>query len=402
MVDFNKLIRFSIIVAHDILMIPLAWLIACGIRYEPYTILHLLTEQNLRILPAALLIQSSFFWAYGLYRGMWRFASLPDLVRIIKASFTGSAIIYLFFLYQGHAKAPLLSMVLFYCMSLIFLLGGSRLCYRWLKDYRYFFQPKKRVIILGAGIAGEALARNISLSPKSGYKVVAFLDDDDVWTKDTVRPHIAIMDADPGIAAAFGQIAYVTPDLKPVGQPWPETAPSADRLLVAMLSGYFPQIGATVVKASVARAIGLMDEELLFAQDWDWQLRIARAHRIAFVNQTCVLSRIRALGSFDDIQMLRTKYIARIFRKHALPEFRRWNTPRSFLRAYIAVNSHIYDYFIWTAVDRAKQGNRRGARQAIYRAFRINPVRATKMLKNAEVSGAIKTSFGLARFTQKS
>jgi glycosyltransferase involved in cell wall biosynthesis len=248
---------------------------------------------------------------------------------------------------------------------------------------------------------GAAAARNLGLAQASG-EFVAFLDDDDVWTKDTIRPHIAIMDADPGIAAAFGQIAYVTRDLEPVGQPWPETGPSADRLLVAMLSGYFPQIGATVVKASVARAIGLMDEELLFAQDWDWQLRIARAHRIAFVNQTCVLSRIRALGSFDDIQMLRTKYIARIFRKHALPEFRRWNTPRSFLRAYIAVNSHIYDYFIWTAVDRAKQGNQRGARQAIYRAFRINPVRATKMLKNAEVSGAIKTSFGLARFTQKS
>lgn len=164
---------------------------------------------------------------------------------------------------------------------------------------------------------GAAAARNLGLAQASG-EFVAFLDDDDVWTKDTIRPHIAIMDADPGIAAAFGQIAYVTPDLEPVGQPWPETAPSADRLLVAMLSGYFPQIGATVVKANVARAIGLMDEELLFAQDWDWQLRIARDHRIAFVNQTCVLSRIRALGSFDDVQMLRTKYIARIFQKTRL------------------------------------------------------------------------------------
>jgi glycosyltransferase involved in cell wall biosynthesis len=247
---------------------------------------------------------------------------------------------------------------------------------------------------------GAAAARNLGLTHASG-DFVAFLDDDDVWTRDTIRPHIAIMDADPGIAAAFGQIVYVTKDLEPVSQPWPETEPSSDRLLVAMLSGYFPQIGATVVRASVARAIGSMDEQLLFAQDWDWQLRIAKAHRIAFVNQTCVLSRVRELGSFDDIQMLRTKYIARIFRRYAVPEFRRWTTPRAFLRSYVAVNTHIYDYFIRTAVDRAKEGNSRGARKAIYRAFRINPVRATKMLKNAEFSGAIRASFGLRRSTQK-
>lgn len=248
---------------------------------------------------------------------------------------------------------------------------------------------------------GAAAARNLGLARVSG-DFVAFLDDDDLWTQDAVRPHVAIMDADPDVAAVFGQIAYVTRDLEPVGEPWPEEMPSADKLVVAMLSGYFPQIGATVVRANIAKKIGLMDEQLIFAQDWDWQLKIARAHRISFVKKICVLSRVRERGSFDDTQMRRTKYIARIFRRHALPEFKRWRSPRAFLKAYVAVNSHIYNYFVWTAVDRANEGNKRGARRAIYRAFRINPVRAVKMLKNAEFLAAIRTSFGVKRSMQTS
>ena len=252
-------------------------------------------------------------------------------------------------------------------------------------------------VYLSTARDGASPARNLGLAKASG-EFIAFLDDDDEWTRDTIRPHIAIMDAEPDIAAVFGQIVYVKPDLEPVGQPWPAKWPGDDRLFVTMLSGgYFPQLGATVVRASVAKAIGLMDEKLFNGEDWDWQLRIARDRRIGFVDRPCVYSRIRPLGSFDDVQVLRAKYAAKIFRRHAVPNIKRWTSPWAFLRSYVGVTAHICEYFVWTAVDKGKDGDRRGARRAIYRAFRLNPIRATKMLRNPQFLGAIKTSVFLNR-----
>ena len=46
------------------------------------------------VLPLVILVQGTVFWVFGLYRGIWRFASLPDLMRIGKAVLTGSALVF--------------------------------------------------------------------------------------------------------------------------------------------------------------------------------------------------------------------------------------------------------------------------------------------------------------------
>lgn len=178
MISLNNLARTMTIVAHDVLMIPCAWLLSNWLLTGQQALTMPLLSQILWQLPNIILLQIPFFWIFGLYRGMWRFASLPDLVRIIKACATGTGFVYYFLFLHGPAAIPSLPLSILYCITLIFLLGGSRLCYRIFRDYRYSFHPKERVIILGAGTAGETLARSILRSGESGYKIVAFLDDD--------------------------------------------------------------------------------------------------------------------------------------------------------------------------------------------------------------------------------
>ena len=76
--------------AHDLLMIPTAWYLAYWLRLEqfvPSTKSTLLISLGI-ILP----VQISCFLVFGLYRGIWRFASLPDILRILKSVLIGTTI----------------------------------------------------------------------------------------------------------------------------------------------------------------------------------------------------------------------------------------------------------------------------------------------------------------------
>ena len=76
--------------AHDLLSIPVAWLGAYWLRFNLGEIPTEILSQALLTLPWVVLFQASALWIFGLYRGVWRFASIPDLIRIVKAIAMGS------------------------------------------------------------------------------------------------------------------------------------------------------------------------------------------------------------------------------------------------------------------------------------------------------------------------
>src|SRR5262245_2764412 len=146
---------------------------------------------------------------------------------------------------------------------------------------------------------GAGSARNAGLLAASG-DYIAFLDDDDVWTGSHVRPHLALMDANPELDGVMAQVIAVDDAMRELDEPWPVRAPAEGNALVrAMLSGYYPQIGATIVRASVREVVGLFDESLLGDQDWDWQIRVARLRNLRYTPTPCVLFRQRPPGSYD-------------------------------------------------------------------------------------------------------
>ena len=164
------------VVLHDLCMVWLAWtglhLFRYAMRSEPSPLSPWSTEIAL-----VLLAQGLVFWRVGLYRGIWRFASVPDLVNILKSCVFGLVAIFLgLFLYNRLMLVPR-SVLLLYPLVLTALLGMPRLLYRTWKDHGLTRTDKAamRVLILGAGQAGETLVRDLRRA--GAYQPVGFLDD---------------------------------------------------------------------------------------------------------------------------------------------------------------------------------------------------------------------------------
>ena len=164
------------VVLHDLLMAALAWWVAKALRYA--MIDNAAIGFHALEFPLVLLVQGAVLSWTGLYKGVWRFASLPDLWNILRAAIIGAlAIAAVLILYNRLADVPR-SVLLLYPVVLAVLLGTPRLAYRFWKDSRVdLFQakPAQRVLIVGADRAGEALSRD--LHRDNGFTVVGFVDD---------------------------------------------------------------------------------------------------------------------------------------------------------------------------------------------------------------------------------
>ena len=165
-------------VAHDFSMIPIAWLGAYWLRFNLSSIPAEFLAQALQLLPVIVVVQGTTFLYFGLHRGLWRFASIPDLVRILQAVAVGVLLCALsvFFLTRMN-HVPRTSFVLFALLLVVFL-SGPRLTYRWFKDRWFRRVAAKRTLIVGAGRGGEMLARVMLGDPSRGYRPIGFVDDD--------------------------------------------------------------------------------------------------------------------------------------------------------------------------------------------------------------------------------
>ncbi|HYD88943.1 MAG TPA: glycosyltransferase family A protein [Vitreimonas sp.] len=222
---------------------------------------------------------------------------------------------------------------------------------------------------------GASVARNAALRAATG-DYIAFLDDDDCWVATHLREHLDLLDIRPDLEAVMGQVISADHQLRRVGAAWPAEPPDdGDELLRRMLSGYFPQIGAVVARRGVREKIGGFDEKLIGGEDLDWLLRLARQHQLAVIPVESVLFRGRPLGVYDNLQLLRSRFDRKVFLRHALPEWRIWESPAHLWLAHYGTLKHFYRYFVDAAARRAARGERAGALKAIWFAFQVFPLR---------------------------
>jgi FlaA1/EpsC-like NDP-sugar epimerase len=174
---FDRLRSRTSAFVHDLIMVPLAWLGAYWLRFNLDVPPQPFVDAALAALPVVVPVQAAVFWYFGLYRGVWRFASLPDLMRILKGVATGTALCFvLLFVITRLDNVPRTVPLLFVFLQLL-LLAGPRLLYRWQKDRRLNLSGGQRVLVVGAGSAGEMLVRDMLRDPQHAYQPVAFADD---------------------------------------------------------------------------------------------------------------------------------------------------------------------------------------------------------------------------------
>ncbi len=164
---------------HDLVAALLAWVIAFWLRFNleiPPDFAHVMWTR----LPWVLAVYSAVFWALGLYRGLWRFASLPDLQRILAAVGIGAlGVPALLALLRTGTPVPR-SVYLLAPLLLVGAMSGSRLAYRAWKEKRLLgvvrHPEAEPVLVLGAGAAAAALIKDLASSGR--WRVVGLLDDD--------------------------------------------------------------------------------------------------------------------------------------------------------------------------------------------------------------------------------
>lgn len=163
---------------HDITMIPIAWLGAYWLKFNLSIIPSNFLKHALIALPIVLIAQTFASITLGLYRGIWRFSSLPDLLRIFKAVIVGMAIAALSLFILTRLQGVPRSVFPLYAMLLVFLWGGSRFIYRLVKEQTNMIsEHTQRVLIVGAGNAGESLARELLKMRNQQFYVAGFVDD---------------------------------------------------------------------------------------------------------------------------------------------------------------------------------------------------------------------------------
>ena len=150
------------ILLHDALAIPLAWMMAYWLRYNLGTIPPDFLQGAMSALPLVVAVQLSVNFFIGVHRGEWRFVSLPDLSLIVRAVSVGTvAVAFALFLVAERLAYVPRSVFILYALVLLGVMGGSRLLYRLFRDRHFSAKAGRKVLILGAGTAGEQLLRDL-------------------------------------------------------------------------------------------------------------------------------------------------------------------------------------------------------------------------------------------------
>ena len=189
---FNK--NFLIIFVVDVVLLAAALFDAFLIRFE-FSIPPYYLDLFLRMLPYVIVTKIACLYFFDLYRGMWRYTSISDLLNIIKAATASSLLITIFIAFKMRFIGYPRSVFIIDWFLTILFIAGFRLLVRlfferlareksiksmsqqFVSLFKRYPKNVKRLLIIGAGDCGEKILREIRDNSSLKLKVVGFLDD---------------------------------------------------------------------------------------------------------------------------------------------------------------------------------------------------------------------------------
>lgn len=171
--------RKLILIMLDIILISSAVFISYGLRFDFRIPVEYLRQVAL-VVGLMAPVAMGLLWRFGLYDRVWRYASVEELISVVKASLISSIYVYVI---RVVFSVPIPRSVILGSLVLnTGLIGASRLVLRLRSEIiaRFSSGGARKVLIFGAGDAGEMVAKEIGRRPELGMRVECFVDDDPV------------------------------------------------------------------------------------------------------------------------------------------------------------------------------------------------------------------------------
>jgi FlaA1/EpsC-like NDP-sugar epimerase len=175
--------RSILVIGVELLLIFAANLTAFALRFDadvPPEYRGIMWD----FMPAVLLMYGTGLWLFGIQRGLWRYVDLRDLWRILLAALSSSAVFYGVIHQLGGVTQYPRSVIILTGLLTALYLAGIRLAVRGFREWIQIFDPgARRVLIVGAGHAGELLVRDMLYDANYRCCPVGFVDDDPIKRK---------------------------------------------------------------------------------------------------------------------------------------------------------------------------------------------------------------------------
>lgn len=183
----NRWLRYGILALLDAVVVSGALLCAFYLRFEGD-----IPEAFVSTLPGLVVlfagVRSVGFYVAGLYRSLWRYASIRELVTLTVTSALTSGVLYFIDLAVFAYSLPR-SIYLIDFLLVLFGTGFIRFLVRYRRRYLHGSRPSevKRALIYGAGEAGTRLLEDLQIQPELGVRVVGFIDDNPSKLRHTIH-----------------------------------------------------------------------------------------------------------------------------------------------------------------------------------------------------------------------